>query len=113
MASTIPIEELKKHSNNIYEAIMIIAKRARQINDEQKRLIEQETGYDSSMDNVNDDDDDEAAETPEERQAQPVKYIKLQKPTSIALEEMLSGRLSYQYTEKPSEEAAPAGESKK
>jgi DNA-directed RNA polymerase omega subunit len=105
MASTIPIEELKKHSNNIYEAIMIIAKRARQINDEQKRLIEQETGYDSSLDNVNDDDsDDDSAEAPEERQTQPVKYIKLPKPTTLALEEMLSGRLAYQYAEKSSED---------
>jgi len=102
MASTIPIEELKKHSSNIYEAIMIIAKRARQINDEQKRLIELETGYDSSLDNVNDDDDD--GEAAEERQTQPVKYIKLPKPTTLALEEMLSGRLAYQYAEKPSED---------
>jgi DNA-directed RNA polymerase omega subunit len=114
MASTIHIEELKKHSSNIYEAIMIIAKRARQINDEQKRLIEQETGYDSSMDNVNDDDsDDDSSEAAEERQTHPVKYIKLLKPTSIALEEMLSGRLTYQYAEKTSDEAAPGGESKK
>ena len=104
MASTIPLEELKKHSSNIYEAIMIIAKRARQINDEQKRLIEQETGYDSSMDDVNDDDQEEENETPEERQAQPVKYIKLPKPTSVALEEMLTGKLAFQYTEKPAEE---------
>jgi DNA-directed RNA polymerase omega subunit len=105
MASTIPIEELKKHSNNIYEAIMIIAKRARQINDEQKRLIEQETGYDSSLDNVNDDDsDDDSAEAPEERQTKPVKYIKLPKPTTLALEEMLSGRLTYQYAEKSPED---------
>lgn len=107
MASTIPIEELKKHSTNIYEAIMIIAKRARQINDEQKRLIEQETGYDSSMDNVNDDDsDDDSMESPEERQAQPVKYIKLPKPTTLALEEMMAGRLNHRYAEKPAEEEA-------
>ncbi len=105
MASTIPLEELKKHSANIYEAIMIIAKRARQINDDQKRLIEQETGYDSSMDNVNDDDsDDEGPETAEERQTQPLKYIKLPKPTTLALEEMLSGKLNHRYTEKPAEE---------
>lgn len=107
MASTIPIEELKKHSSNIYEAIMIIAKRARQINDDQKRLIEQETGYDSNMDSVNDDDaDDDAAENAEDRQVQPVKYIKLPKPTTLALEEMMSGRLNYRYAEKPAEDDA-------
>ncbi len=106
MASTIPLEELKKHSTNIYEAIMVIAKRARQINDEQKRLIEQETGYDSSMDDVNDDDTDDDSETIEERQAQPVKYIRLPKPTSVALEEMLLGKLNYQYADKTVEEDA-------
>ncbi len=104
MASTIPLEELKKHSSNIYEAIMVIAKRARQINDEQKRLIEQETGYDSSMDDVNDDDTDDDNEAPEERQMQPVKYIRLPKPTTVALEEMLLGKLNFQYTVKSGEE---------
>jgi DNA-directed RNA polymerase subunit K/omega len=104
MASTIPLEELKKHSSNIYEAIMIIAKRARQINDDQKRLIEQETGYDSSMDDVTDDDTDDDTETIEERQTQPLKYIRLPKPTSVALEEMLSGKLGFRYAEKTAEE---------
>lgn len=104
MASTIPIEDLKKHSTNIYEAIMIIAKRARQINDDQKRLIEQETGYDSSMDSINDDDTEDENEAAEERLAQPVKYIKLPKPTTLALDEMMSGRLNYRYAEKPPEE---------
>lgn len=104
MASTIPIEDLKKHSTNIYEAIMIIAKRARQINDDQKRLIEQETGYDSSMDSINDDDTEDENEAAEERLAQPVKYIKLPKPTTLALDEMMSGRLNYRYTEKPADE---------
>ena len=107
MASTIQIEDLKKHSSNIYEAIMIIAKRARQINDEQKRFIEQETGYDSSIDSINGDDaDDESAEMQEERLAQPVKHIKLPKPTSLAFDEMLSGKLSHRYAEKPSENEA-------
>jgi len=104
MASTIPIEDLKKHSSNIYEAIMIIAKRARQINDEQKRLIEQETGYDSNMDSINDDDADEDGETAEERLAHPVKYLKLPKPTTLALDEMMAGRLNYRYAEKPADE---------
>jgi DNA-directed RNA polymerase subunit K/omega len=104
MASTIPLEELKKHSSNIYEAIMIIAKRARQINDEQKRLIEQETGYDSNIDDIDDDDADDDNESPEERQMQPVKYIRLPKPTTVALEEMLLGKLNFQYVPKPGEE---------
>ncbi|MDZ7262429.1 MAG: DNA-directed RNA polymerase subunit omega, partial [candidate division KSB1 bacterium] len=39
MASTLSLSELEKYAENIYEAIVVIAKRARQINDEQKRLL--------------------------------------------------------------------------
>ena len=46
MVSTIPLNEIEKHADNIYEAIIILAKRARQINDEQKRLYQQESDYD-------------------------------------------------------------------
>jgi DNA-directed RNA polymerase subunit K/omega len=107
MASTVPLDELKKYSSNIYEAIMIIAKRARQINDEQKRIIEQETGYDSSMDNINADDfDDEGPESTDDREKQPIKYIRLPKPSTIALEEMLSGKLGFRYDDKSAEDEA-------
>ena len=105
MVSTVPLDELERHAGNIYEAIVIVAKRARQINDEQKRYIEQEIGYDSSLEGPGSDDlDGESDDTQEDRQLAPVKYIRLPKPTTISLEEMMSGKLAFHYAEKPAEE---------
>ncbi|KAA0229728.1 hypothetical protein EDS67_10790 [candidate division KSB1 bacterium] len=102
MVSTIPLEELERHADNLYEAIVVIAKRARQINDEQKRYIEQELGYDSALDNVNaSDTDDDVEEVRDERVKAPVKLIKLPKPTSISLDEMVGGKLNFEYAEPP------------
>jgi DNA-directed RNA polymerase subunit K/omega len=98
MVSTIPQEELQKHSNNIYEAIVVVAKRARQINDEQKRLIDLETGYDEANERVSPEDlDEDIEDIVEARQPANDKFIRLPKPTTIALEEMLTDKLEYRY----------------
>ncbi|MCK6560488.1 DNA-directed RNA polymerase subunit omega [candidate division KSB1 bacterium] len=104
MVSTVPLEELERHAGNLYEAIVVIAKRARQINDEQKRYIEQELGYDSALDNVHaNDSDDDVEEVRDERAKAPVKLIKLPKPTSISLDEMMGGKLNFDYAEAPAD----------
>ena len=104
MVSTVPLEDLEKHADNVYEAIIVVAKRARQINDEQKRYIEQEIGYDSSLENSSSDDLEADEENREERQTAPVKFIRMPKPTSIALDEMLSSKLAFNYAEKSEDE---------
>lgn len=92
MSSTIPLSELEKLSGNLYEAIVVIAKRARQINEEQQSLIEIETDLDEeSMDNY---DENEEIEEPEEPKK---KAIKLPKPTEIAIQEMLAGKIKWDY----------------
>lgn len=97
MASTILLDDLEKFSENVYEAIIIIAKRARQINQEQKLKIEQEIGLDDSILDAIDDDDFE-----QERGEQLI--IKLPKPTQIAMEEFLAGKLKYDYGDDLSKE---------
>jgi DNA-directed RNA polymerase subunit K/omega len=94
MSSTIPLNELTKYSDNIYEAIVIIAKRARQINEEQKHVIERETVMDESIDTFDDEDEEleELEEAPVER-----KIIKLPKPTELAIQEMLAGKIKWDY----------------
>ncbi|MDW7681036.1 MAG: DNA-directed RNA polymerase subunit omega [bacterium] len=91
MSATLSFDELDKHSENVYEAIVIIAKRARQINEEQKRYIETETGLDDS---ISDSDDEEEFEQDRDE----IKIIKLPKPTQLAIEEYLQGKLKYEYT---------------
>ncbi|HNR68463.1 MAG TPA: DNA-directed RNA polymerase subunit omega [bacterium] len=86
MISTIPLQELEKNAGSIYEAIVIIAKRANQINAAQKKMIEAET---AAVETDNDDYDDEVVSADLiDRQ-----YLKLPKPTAIALQEMLEGKL--------------------
>jgi DNA-directed RNA polymerase subunit K/omega len=100
MVSTIPQDELQKHAANVYEAIVLIAKRARQINDEQKRLIDLETGYDEANEQVAGDElDEEMDEIVEERAPENTKFLRLPKPTTIALEELLSDKLEYRYSQ--------------
>jgi DNA-directed RNA polymerase subunit K/omega len=93
MSSTIPLSELEKISDNLYEAIVVIAKRARQINEEQKSLIDIETEMDESMD----DYEEEVEEEMEEQEEIKKKVIKLPKPTEIAIQEMLSGEIKWDY----------------
>lgn len=87
MINTLSIAEIEKHADNIYEAIIVIARRARQINGEQKQLIERE-----------DFDDEEYEEFNEERLEQyDSDYVRLPKPTTLALEEFLADRFRFEY----------------
>lgn len=92
MASTIPLEELEKYADNVYEAIVMMARRARQINDQQKQLLEEHVEQFISDENL---DEDGFNQDFVDRQ-----YLKLPKPTSIALDEMLEGKLTREYPEK-------------
>lgn len=89
MVHPISLSDLEEHAENVYEAIVVIAKRARQINDEQKRYLE------SQMDLTQEEDemDTETFSTEAIDQA----YLKMPKPTRVALEEMLAGKLKFEY----------------
>jgi len=89
---TIPLKDFDQYVENLYEAIIIIAKRARQINDEQKTFIEAELP-------IEDDDDyyNEEHNQQEEEKNTEIHYIKLPKPTQVALGEMLAGKLKFEY----------------
>lgn len=101
MLYDISLEEIEKHAESVYEAVVVIAKRARQINDEQKRKVEMEMR--EVMEEVKDDllDDDQ----PREPIQKP--FMRLPKPTTLALQEFLEGKLRFTYIER---EEAAAGE---
>lgn len=89
MITTLPLDEFEKHADNIYEAIIVLAKRARQINDEQKQLLHQEVeedydDYDEGLLEIKPNED----------------YVKLPKPTTIALEEFLNGKIEFGYKQR-------------
>lgn len=96
MASTISLADLERHADNIYEAIIIMAKRARQINDQQKSLLQQEREEEESYEEYDEEAPEEIVEKP---------YIKLPKPTTVALNEFLAGKIRYDYQPDEDEEA--------
>ena len=97
MVDTLELTELGKFADNVYEAIVIIARRARQINEDQKQILEREN-------EVFEEEDEEINEGIA-KDIVDRKYIRLPKPTRIALEEFLAGKLTHQYLE---EEEAPS-----
>ena len=55
MIETLSIREMESKADNIYEAIIVLSRRARQINNEQKQLISSEKEYDDDYDEMGED----------------------------------------------------------
>jgi len=89
MAQTIDFKRITTHADNVYEAIIMSSRRARQINTEQRIALERELGYDD-----NDDFDDEDFED-----GQSANVIEYPKASTQALEEFLRGDLKKNYIE--------------
>ncbi|NIR48694.1 DNA-directed RNA polymerase subunit omega [candidate division KSB1 bacterium] len=87
MITTLSLEEIEKYADNIYEAIIVLARRARQINEEQKQTLFRET----------EEEYEDYDEELEEGVLLDSDYVRLPKPTSIALEEFLTGKLKFEY----------------
>jgi DNA-directed RNA polymerase subunit K/omega len=87
---TLDLREIERTSNNVYEACLVIAKRAREINGEriskrkEKEILE-ESGYDQDLD-VYDREFFEGIE-----------HEKEINPTVIAQEELMEGKLKFRY----------------
>ena len=86
MINTLPLDELENNAGTIYEAIVMIAKRANQINEVQRKLLEAQS--DTQESETDELDDEVISEDLIERQ-----YLKLPKPTALAINEMLEGKL--------------------
>ncbi len=97
----ISLEDLLKKTNNVYEAVAIMCRRARQITDEQKRLIEAEMEPVSGQDNRDAEDFDEVEI---DREALMRDHTKYPKPTRVAMNEMLADKIQHRYTDSDDEE---------
>ncbi|MBN2356615.1 DNA-directed RNA polymerase subunit omega [candidate division KSB1 bacterium] len=91
MIKTLPLHELDKYADNVYESIIMISRRARKINELQKEVLDAEAASITDTDNY---DDEGVSQDLIDRQ-----YLKLPKPTTIALQEMMGGQLSKEYKE--------------
>ena len=89
---TLDLRDLERNSDNVYEACLVIAKRAREINtgriaERKEKEILEESGYDQELD-IYDREFMEGIE--HEREIN---------PTVIAQKELLDGKLKYKYLE--------------
>ena len=91
MISTLDLGDLTKYADSVYEAIVVIARRARQINDEQRMIWEKTMDYEDMA--------DEFEEEEYTRKERPHDELKLPKPPSQALQEYLQGELIIEYAD--------------
>ena len=88
----IDLSLIDKHAENIYEAIVVLSRRARQINEEIKISLNRELEMFSSR-----MDSDEEIETNLEQMRISIEFEKMAKPTQRAVEDLFSDRVNYHY----------------
>lgn len=94
-AITRDISEFDKDTANIYESIMVIAKRANQISSELKEELHSKLGdFSSPTDNL-----EEIFENTEQIEMSKF-YERIPKPTLIATQEFLTGKIYYRNPKK-------------
>jgi DNA-directed RNA polymerase subunit K/omega len=86
------LKDIDKHAENIYEAIVVLSKRARQINEEMKIRLNQELEMFATR-----VDSEEEIETNPEQMRISIEFEKLAKPTQQAIGDLLDEKLSYHY----------------
>jgi DNA-directed RNA polymerase subunit K/omega len=101
MVSTLKLDELTKSTKTIYEAVMCVAKRARQINNENRAKLELVLGPDDQI-------EDEFEEIQVEVHNQV--YDRKAKPTHQAIEELIEGEVTIVRPDEISEDPEEAEE---
>ena len=94
----VDLKDLEKKTNNIYEAVIVAAKRARQVNDENR------LAYNTILNtlSVSTDDDFEEKENPEVLKTS-LEFENRPKPHLIATREILDDKIEYRYKEENEE----------
>lgn len=93
MSETLPLDKLRKQSNDIFEQVIAAARRAKQIN--ALRIAKY------PLPTVGADNEENFDETPEEDES--IDWDETEKPTTIALNELLDGKINYRYASEPDE----------
>ena len=87
------LESFAKTAENIYEAIVVVSKRARQVNDEYKIQMNNE------IETVVRQSGEEDIDSNPDRANISIKYEKLEKPTQKAIKEIQEDELRFKYKE--------------
>ena len=89
------IEELSQKAKNIHEAIVALSKRARQVNDEMKIEFNQRVEMFAPKTEV---EGEENEVNPDQLKVS-LEFEKRPKPTDLALEDLMAGKLKWRYKE--------------
>ena len=98
----ISLEDIQNKTANIYEAVVVMAKRARQINDDQKMQIQNEMDVSVPIDMRESEDFDDVEI---DREALLREYKKFPKPSTLAIQEMAEGKIEYRIISDEDDEA--------
>ncbi len=98
-------EDFFGKAKNIYEAIMILAKRSRAIGEEQRKEMDAYLAQVEMMEKYSEEEDASMEEAPQPHE--PV--LQFEKPTILALREMILDKLEVIRPEEPPDETAEAG----
>ncbi len=91
MVETLPLDEIKKRTNNIYELVVALSKRARQINEERRARLHMEINTNEEYDDL----EDVLNLHPMEGHV----FERKIKPTRQAIEEFFQDKLNIRYPE--------------
>ncbi|MDI6803124.1 MAG: DNA-directed RNA polymerase subunit omega [Bacteroidota bacterium] len=96
---SISLEALESKVDNIYEAIVVLSKRAQQINEEIKIEFNQRLEIVQSKLMSEDSDEPETMETVTNPEQVVIarEFEKRPKPTQVAIKELLDSKLDYKY----------------
>jgi DNA-directed RNA polymerase subunit K/omega len=98
----IDLEKFIDKTQNVHEAVVVASKRARQVNEEVKIQFNQRIETISAKSEV--EATEESDINPDQMKVS-LEFEKLPKPTDVALDELVDGKLSWRYKEK--EQIAP------
>ena len=92
--SPLDLGVIDSHAENIYEAIVVLSNRARQINEEMKIRLNQELEMFTTR-----SDSEEEIETNPEQMRISIEFEKMAKPTQRAVDDLMTDRITYRYKE--------------
>ncbi|MCX6137701.1 MAG: DNA-directed RNA polymerase subunit omega [Ignavibacteriales bacterium] len=95
---SVEISELESKAANVYEAIVVLSKRARQINEETKLEFNQRLETISILPSSSNPEEEEPDANPDQLRIS-LEFEKRPKPTEEAIREILNDELKFRYKE--------------
>ena len=99
---TIPFRELEKHTPDMFEAVTIVAQRARQITGDRFIIREEKRREEESLEEIN--GIDELEERDPDFEIKKLEFDGVEKPVSKAIDEFMASDLNWKNTQESESE---------